>query len=59
MLGSNPKLLTIALNVGALLYLSKKAKSLKEGLELTLLHIKSGKVWEHFQNFLNCSRRVN
>lgn len=52
---SDPKLLTIALNTGALLYLSKKAKSLKEGLELTLLHIKSGKVWEHFQNFLTCS----
>jgi anthranilate phosphoribosyltransferase len=55
---SDPRLLTIALNTGALLYLSKKAKSLKEGLGLALLHIKSGKVWEHFQNFLNCSKRT-
>lgn len=55
---NDPKLLTLALNSGTLCFLSKKAKSLKEGFELALLHIKSGKVWEHFQSFLNCSKRI-
>ena len=45
-----------ALNVGATLFLIKKAASLKEGYETALEHIQSGMGWEHFQNFINFSK---
>lgn len=46
----------VALNAGAALYLKNRVKSMQEGYNQALLHIQSGKSWEHFQNFLNCNR---
>ena len=46
----------IALNAGAAIYLAKFVKSINDGYQLAFEHIKSGKVWEHFQSFLNCNR---
>lgn len=51
------KLRVVALNSGAALYLTKRVKSIHDGYSLALRHIKSGKVWEHFQNFINCSKK--
>ena len=53
----HPKTDVIALNAGAALYLAKKAKSILEGYSFALGHIKTGKAWEHFQNFLNCNKK--
>ncbi len=46
----------VALNAGAALYLKNTVKSIQEGYRQALLHIQSGKSWEHFQNFLNCNK---
>ncbi|MBI3590942.1 MAG: anthranilate phosphoribosyltransferase [Candidatus Melainabacteria bacterium] len=53
------KATVIALNTGAALYLTKKVKSIFEGYNIALQHIKSGRSWEHFQNFLNCMKGVH
>lgn len=44
----------VALNVGAALFLNTKVKNIKDGYKHALLHIQSGKAWEHFWNFINC-----
>ena len=46
----------IALNTGAALFLTNKANSIKEGYEIALKHIQSSIGWEHFQDFINCSK---
>ena len=46
----------VALNTGGVILLAKKADSIKEGYETALKHIQSGMGWEHFQNFINCSK---
>ena len=51
------KVKVVALNAGSAIYLLKKANSIQEGYKLALQHIKSGKCWEHFQEFLNSSIR--
>ena len=51
------KINVVALNSGYLLLLAKKVKSLEEGVSISLQHIKSGKAWEHFQNFVNSIKR--
>lgn len=53
----NPKVKTVALNVGFALYLSKVANSIPIGYKQALEHIESAKGWEHFQNFLNFSKK--
>lgn len=47
---------TVALNSGTVLFLAKKVKSIKEGYYFALECIKSGKAWEHFQNYVNCNK---
>ncbi len=47
------KIKTIALNVGAGLYLSHKVTKIKDGYETALKQIKSGNTWEHFTRFRN------
>ena len=44
----------VALNVGAALFLNSRVKNIKDGYKHALLHIQSGKAWEHFWNFINC-----
>ncbi len=53
---NDPKSSVVALNAGAALYLKNIVKSVQEGYKQALLHIQSGKSWEHFQNFLNCNK---
>ena len=50
------KIKTVALNAGAVLYLAKKVKSINAGYNLALKNIKSGLIWEHFNNFVNCNK---
>ena len=45
-----------AINTGTVLFLAKKASSIKEGYETALKHIESGIGWEHFQNFINFTK---
>ena len=45
-----------ALNTGAVMLLTKRAGSIKEGYETALKQIQSGIGWEHFQNFINSSK---
>ena len=45
---------TVALNVGAGLYLRNKASSIVDGYNSALNHIKKGYCWEHFKNFVTC-----
>lgn len=52
----DPRSQIVALNVGAVLYLAKKVKSIASGYNLALEHIQTGKAWEHFQNFMNCNK---
>lgn len=54
---NNPKLQVVALNSGAAIYLAGSTKSIIEGYKLALQQIQTGKPWEHFVNFLNCSTR--
>lgn len=49
---NEPKSDVVALNSGAILYLTKKVKSIQDGYNLSLKHIQSGKAWEHFQEFI-------
>lgn len=44
----------VALNAGAALFISSKVNNMKDGYKHALLHIQSGKAWEHFQNFVSC-----
>lgn len=54
----DPKANIVALNAGAALYLTNIVKSIPDGYKFALRHINSGKVWEHFQNFINCNKRL-
>lgn len=56
-LSNSPKSQIVALNAGAVLYLTKIVKSIEAGYDFALRHIQSGKGWEHLQNFMNCNKK--
>ena len=56
---NDPKVGIVALNAGAVLYLTKMVKTLADGYDFALQHIQSGKSWEHLQNFINCNKKNN
>ncbi len=51
------KIKTVALNSGAALYLANKVPNIEKGYSNSLEVIRSGKVWEHFNDFRNFINR--
>lgn len=55
--GTVPQNESVAANTGALLYLGKRVTSLKEGAQLALECLKSGKAYEKLMNFATLSHQ--